>query len=327
MRQTLVAISALAWLGCGSELDELGSTTSAASGEVTIAFNADWSVQVQGPLEQGRRLNLVYATERADCRAQSRGSPAWTVTALYRWNDGEVSSTYAAGHNPDPTAGPAGIDLDRSGKLELWFQNTSVSGCNAWDSNFGRNYVFEVQPAVSARGPAWMGNVSYAIERQTCDGGVCPGAWRSLADGLTYSTWARQRAALRLAGFEVWLPGVTDLDNPNLWQQLDVQVRHRYVGESTFTEGYLDFDRRWGNNAHYAFDLRSVDPFEWPRGANLNTRADCPGFTVRADASGQYVEAQLEFYFIVNGAELRDANSQPFRATFQDYLGRYGLCF
>lgn len=309
-----------------SEADDVTSSSQSATSEVTVAFKSDWTTEVRGTLTNGKRLLIEYATERATCRGTLRGAPAWTVTAFYRWNGGEVRNTWAAGHNPDPTAPAAGIELDRSGQLEVWFQNTNLSGCNAYDSNFGQNYKFDVGVAATGNEPNWVGNASYAIERATCNGGVCPGAWHAMTTGFTYDTWARQRAALRLVGFEVWKPGVTDFDNSNLWQQLDVQIHRRYAGQAAFTTAYVNFDARWGNNAHYAADLRGMDPFEWPAGANIRTVADCPAYTLRRDASGQYVEAELEFYFSINGVELRAPSGDFFRGKYQDYLGNYAIC-
>lgn len=313
---------------CGGGPDgALSTAIDAVGADATLHFNADWSLTVDGPLQAGRRLRFDYAIERSACRASSRGAPAFSVTGHYRWDDGEGGSVHVAGHSPDPSNANPGLLLDRSGKLELWFESTSVAGCQGWDSNFGNNYVFEIAPAPSQRAPGWMGNVSYAFERQTCQGRICAGRWRDLQAGFLYETWARQRAALRQIGFQVWAPGVTDFDNPDLWRQLDVQVHHRYVGDADFTSTYVNFDERWGNDAHYVVDLRALDPFEWPRGAGLQTRADCPSYTVRPDATGHYAEVEIELYFTVNGVELRAADGAPFRGRYQDYVGNWSVCF
>ena len=324
----LVGLVAVLTGACVASPDaDVETSSQSATANVTVAFKSDWTTEVRGTLMRGKRMLIEYATERATCTGTFNGAPAWSVTAFYRWDGGEVATTYAAGLKSDPSAPPAGIDLDRSGQLEVWFQNTSRWGCNAYDSNYGQNYKFNVEVAVAGNQPNWIGNASYAIERATCNGGVCPGAWRSLDNGFTYDTWARQRAALRVAGFEVWKPGVTDLDNPNLWQQLDAQIHYRYVGQSAFVTDYINFDQRWNNNAHYAVDLRAFDPFEWPNtSANIRTTADCPAYTLRRDASNQYVEAELEFYFSVNGKELRAASGNFFRGRYQDYLGNYAIC-
>jgi hypothetical protein len=325
MRTVLLGFLMLS--ACGVTEETTVDNTSAATVDVSVTFKADWTTSVQGVLSQGKRLRITYANERAQCSGTlNGGGPAWNVTAFYRWNGGAVASTYAAGHNADPSAPLAGIALDRVGTLEIWFQHTNVSGCMAWDSNFGKNYIFKVGAVAPSDAPGWLGNAQFAIDRATCNGGVCSDAWHPLDGGFIYGTWARQRAALRVAGFEVWKSGITDFDNGNLWRQLDAQVRYRFVGEAAYRSEYVNFDKRWGNNAHYQFDLRAHDPFEWPAGANIHVKADCPTFVLRKDSSGQLVQADMEFYFVVNGSELRAANGQPFRGGYQDYIGNYAVC-
>ncbi len=322
-----MGLAATVLFGCsGAEeaLPETGESGQAATAEATVVFHANYTTEVRGALERGKRLKVLYATGRAPCQATYMGNPAWSVTAYYRWNGGAVSSVQVAGAKPYPGAPDPGIDLTGTGDLEMWFQNNDRYGCNSYDSAYGKNYHLQVLPASSE--PGWVGNASYGIERATCDGRMCGGAWKPLDRGFTYDTWARQRAALRQIGFEVWKAGVTDRDNPELWQQLDVQVHKRFVGEAAFSTAYVAFDARWGNNAHYTLDLRASDPFEWPAGANIQTRADCPKYALRKDPTGQYVEAELELYFTVNGAELRPTGGGTFRGKYQDYLGKFAVC-
>ena len=327
----LTASLALGLSGCsgaGPDLEDMaGELGQASTAEATVVFHGDYTTEVRGALERGKRLKVLYASSRARCQATYAGRPAWSVTAWYRWNGGEVRSVQVAGLRPDgPGAGAPepGIPLDSTGDLEMWFQNNDRYGCNNFDSDYGKNYHFRVAPSASE--PGWLGNASYGIERATCNGRICDGAWRSLEGGFRYDTWARQRAALRQVGFEVWKAGVTDRDNPNLWRELDVQVHRRFVGEAAFTTSYVSFDARWGNNAHYTLDLRALDPFEWPASARVRDRADCPRYTLRRDPTGHYVEADVELYFTVNGAELRPAGGGTFRGTFQDYLGAFAVC-
>ena len=311
----LTSMLGAAAMGCSvSPGIETGETESAATAEATVVFHGNWTTEVRGTLERGRRLRVLYSADRAKCTATAYGNPAWSVLAYYRWNGGDVRTVQVAGFRSDPTAPEPGIDLDRTGELEMWFQNTDRYGCMQWDSAYGKNYKFTIGENASA--PGWVGNASYAIERQTCNGMPCAGSWKSLENGFFYETWARQRAAVRQAGFEVWKAGVTDFDNPDLWRQLDVQVHRRYVGEPAFRTEYVSFDGRWGNNAHYAIDLRALDPFQWPNGANIRTKADCPTFRITRDATGNYAEAELELYFTVNGQELRPAQGGTFRGKY-----------
>ena len=43
--------------------------------------------------------------------------------------------------------------------------------------------------------------------------------------------------------FEVWMQGVTDFPNPDLWQQLDVELHWRVKGAAAFTTQYVDVRR------------------------------------------------------------------------------------
>lgn len=323
-----LAVGSAACSSAGADLEDIsGELGQAATAEATVVFHANYTTEVRGTLERGKRLKVLYASSRARCQSTYMGNPAWSVTAWYRWNGGEVRSVQVAGMRSDPSAPEPGIALDATGDLEMWFQNNDRYGCNSFDSDFGKNYHFQVAASTTEpTSPGWVGNARYGIERATCDGRMCDGGWRSLEGGFTYDTWARQRAALRQVGFEVWKAGVTDHDNPELWRQLDVQVHRRFVGEPTFTTEYVSFDTRWGNNAHYMLDLRAIDPFEWPAGARVSSRADCPRYALRRDPSGQYVEADVELYFTVNGAELRPAGGGTFHGTFQDYLGTFAVC-
>lgn len=324
-RSLLAVLGASFLFACGGAPDagETGESSQAATSEATVVFHANYTTEVRGSLERGKRLKVLYAVDRATCRATQGGQPQFSVTAFYRWDGGEIRSVQVAGLRSDPSAPEPGIDLDRTGDLEMWFENVDRYGCHSYDSDFGKNYHFRVLP--SANEPGWVGNASYVIERQTCNAGACPGSWRPLENGFLYETYARQRAAIRQVGFEVWKQGVTDFDNADLWKQLDVQVHRRFVGETAFAHEYVSFDARWGNNAHYALDLRGVDPFGAYR--VYTKREDCPKFKLTVDASGQYVEAEVEMYFTVNGKELRPSGpASTYHGKFQTYRNELAVC-
>ncbi len=169
-------------------------------------------------------------------------------------------------------------------------------------------------PAVCTQAPSgtrppvgWIGNAVVAISRAAgapCDDGV------PMGDGFTYGTWARQRAARRNVCFEVWQQGVTDRANPDIWQQIDVQVHYRYSANDAWQSAYVSMVDRVGNNARYALDLSGLDPF---RPYHCTTEA------YAASANGQYDEAGLEFYFTANGSTLVAGSGASFRGTYQDY--------
>jgi len=316
-------------LGCappsaGAEDAEIG-TSEAALGEAgTLTFGADFQVKVSGTLERGKKVRVAYDANRLTaCRGDFNGKPGWSITGFWKVGGGDVHSFEAGGFSPSSGTDQPVLALDQSGDLQIWFQNSSRWGCSAYDSDFGKNYHFAVQP--SANEPGWMGNVRSVTSRQTCNG-PCESDMRDVQGDVLFDTWTRQRAAIKAIYFEAWKQGVTDFDNADLWRQLDVQVHSRVGSSGPFTTAYVGFDRRTGNNARYAVDLGALDPID---GRVAITKAsDCPAFpiTAPADNGGQYVEATVELYFTVNGAELRPAPGASYRVRYQNYKSSYALC-
>lgn len=325
----LTAVAAAGLGGCAApapdDSADLG-TSEAALGEAgTLTFGGDFHVNVSGTLQKGKKVRVAYDANRLTaCRGDQNGHPGWTITGFYKIGNGAVHSFEAGGFSPSGGTEPPVLTLDASGDLQLWFQNNSVWGCNAYDSDFGKNYHFTILPA--ANEPGWIGNVRSVISRATCNG-PCDGDLFPFDSGeIVYDTWARQRAAYRAVTFEVWKDGVTDHDNPDLWKELDVQVHSRVAGTTAFTSSYVSFDRRLGNNARYLADLTALDPIKGQ--LTVTNVADCPSFPLVAPAAngGQYVETTVEFFFTVNGVELRPQAGDTFRVRYQNYKSSYALC-
>lgn len=304
--------------------DEVGSTEAALGESATITFDGAWNEHVSGPLQKGKTVRVVYDAGRlTTCRGEVNGGPAWAITGFWRVGDGPVRTFEAGGLSASNSGDPSFV-LDASGDLQLWFQNTSRWGCSAYDSNFGHNYRFGVAPA--AHEPGWIGNVRYAIDRMTC-GGICESSLREIDGDIRYETYARQRAAIRALTFEIWKDGVTSWDNPDRWKQLDVQVHSRVGSTGPFTTRYVDFERRLGNNARYAVDLRALDPI--PGTFTIQHPHDCPAFdlTIQAGSNDAYVEAVVELYVTVNGVELRPSGAgSVFRVRYANYKDLYAPC-
>jgi hypothetical protein len=184
----------------------------------------------------------------------------------------------------------------------IWFESTSASGCHEWDSNFGNNYVFD-----AATPPQWVGNASSLFTRDT-SGDSCGGA--PAQHGFSFDTWTRQRAAITNLCFEVYQPGMTDRDDPDLWQKLDVSLRWRGEGQTAWQTRPINFDRRVGNNARYAMSWRDLDLFR---------AYHCPEATTSPTPDGMYVQGRLEYIVVVNGYELRPAPGAAYAGTFIDY--------
>jgi hypothetical protein len=313
--------------GCTAAPADAGAdlgTSEAALGEAgTLTFGADFKVKLDGTLTKGKTVRVAYDASRLTaCRGDQGGKPAWTITGYYTVGGGAVRSFEAGGFSPSSGTSQPVLQLDASGDLQIWFQNNNLWGCNAYDSAFGKNYHFAVQAA--ANEPGWMGNVRAVTSRATCNGGPCDADLRPAEPEVLYDTWTRQRAAIRELTFEVWKDGVTSWDNPDLWRQLDVQVHSRVGSTGAFKTSYVTFDRRLGNNARYAVDLRALDPIDGQ--GTVAKAADCPTFPLVATPDGQYVDATVELYFTVNGAELRPSTGGTFRVRYENYKGMYAVC-
>ncbi|MCL4228705.1 MAG: hypothetical protein KJZ91_29915 [Myxococcales bacterium] len=263
-----------------------------------LVFAADGGVTQHGGLVPGGQLRVEYDPARlTTCRNSRNGQDLWDLTAHARWDTG-LGASASIKH------GAVVLDVPRAARrLELWFENTAIPGCQAWDSRGGANYGFDVLVA-----PAWIGQARIRISRDSgdaCDGGVDAGG------GFTFDTWARQRAAVTNVCLQAWSPGVTDRDDPAVWQQLDTTLRWRPRGASTPLRSiYADFDRRVGNDARFAASLRAIDPFR---------AYHCPDVPTSRTADGQYVRAEIEYVLVVNGVELRPAPGAYFTGAFEDH--------
>lgn len=110
----------------------------------TLGFRADWTTDVQGRLEAGGTVIVSYDPARLPaCRGTYYGYEAWSISAHYRFDGGEVAT------QPLTQAGKAvaaHIEIPAAADgLELWFENNSRWGCQAWDSAYGENYRFSIE--------------------------------------------------------------------------------------------------------------------------------------------------------------------------------------
>ncbi|NTX10473.1 hypothetical protein HUA76_06720 [Myxococcus sp. CA056] len=107
-----------------------------------------WNVFASSnPLPFGGAVSIVYDASRlTQCRGNiNANTPGWTITGHYQFNNGPVQSFWVAGFSSTPNPPAPSIPLNTRGDLAIWFENTSRWGCQAWDSNFGNNYHFNVQ--------------------------------------------------------------------------------------------------------------------------------------------------------------------------------------
>lgn len=319
-RTAFLALASVALLACApaspiSDTQDATATSDEALAEATITFSSDWAEDVDGVLVEGGRVHLDFDEARlADCRGSQGGTPQYAITAHVRSASGDVQDVVVAGLNAeaDPT-----VELDEAGDVEIWFEATNRWGCHAWDSNLGDNYRFRVvdDPAK----PDWVGNAAVITSRETCNG-PCDHTRRSLDGGFLFDNWTRERAAIAAVYFDVWEPGVTDFDNADLWRQLDAQIHVRWAGQESFETRYADISGRRGNDARYAVSLKALDPFRYP----IPATESCPAGTL-VEFNGA-IRATVEFYFTVNGKELRPSGGGTYRGTFDGPPGSLPHC-
>ncbi|HSD91121.1 MAG TPA: DUF6209 family protein [Kofleriaceae bacterium] len=261
-----------------------------------LSFNADWTVARDGVLAPGGELTIAYAQTRLDgCHYESGGHQLWDITAHVKFEPG--GQLLGASVRDGQATMTVPSDARRA---TIWFESTSASGCHQWDSNYGNNYVFD-----AATPPQWVGNASTLNTRDTT-GDICGGTIAS--SGFAFDTWVRQRAAITNLCFEIYQPGMTDHDDPELWQKLDVSLHWR-EGNGAWQAMPVSFDRRVGNNARYVLSWRALDPLR---------PYHCPTAPTMLTPDG-YVQSTLEYYIVVNGYELRPAPSAAFAGIFTDY--------
>ena len=310
------------------------ATTASADNAATppvITFASSFTQRASGALVAGQAIRVAYDAARLpQCRGDLANGPGWSITGAYSVNGVYGGSFPVAGAGLSNGPNPPAFTPSASGDLAVWFEVTSAWGCHGYDSAYGANFHFDVVPGVVAPGnaPGWMGNTASLIDRATCGGatGACYDHAQPAANGFRFDTWARQRAAIAEVFFDVWKQGVTDYANPSLWRDLDVELHSRIGGAGAFTMSYVRFAEYHGNDARYALALHALDPLGGVNGGALTDKSQCPTFATTISADTQYVQAAFDYYFTVNGVELRPAPGAAFHGTFENYAGLYAIC-
>lgn len=113
----------------------------------TITFEKSGAPTVKGDLKAGGKVAVHYAQERLDkCESYQAGNPVYGISGNYMLNGGAPKSfDTGRAEAGKRVAVDAVLDLPSAGKLELWFETTSIQGCHAFDSNMSANYKFDVQ--------------------------------------------------------------------------------------------------------------------------------------------------------------------------------------
>ncbi len=189
--------------------------------------------------------------------------------------------------------------------------NKLVTLLALWSATVSANAAF-------AEGNLWAGNVIGVEERETVDPCHNGDGWDMNRGDYGYGSWARQRAAYTNICFEIWMPGVTDQENPDYWRLLDVQVHYRYEGQGDYNTEYVASIDRRGNNRRYVWDLRLHDPFPVSTAPATIPYREKHRHTDDDGTTWASVESMMEFYFTVNGRELKKPDGWPFYVLYGD---------
>jgi hypothetical protein len=136
------------------------AVTAAGSAPVTITFSSSWTQVASGPLVAGQPVAIAYDPARlvSQCggsatSASSSGGFAWGITGYYAIG-GAAPASFQVGITSAWATGNAEITPPGAGDLQMWFGCGSTTGNAGWDSDYGMNYQFAVQPAVADGGAA-----------------------------------------------------------------------------------------------------------------------------------------------------------------------------
>ncbi|MCB9655677.1 MAG: hypothetical protein H6729_16255 [Deltaproteobacteria bacterium] len=191
-----IALLSASWAACGvggggEETNEgavTGAFLSSAASDVTtatITFARDWSEKVGGRLIAGKKFGVDYDEARLPrCRASHNGNPGWQITAFARYYpsatteerplfDYEMTDTGPDYHTwikgtPEFEV-PAGTE-----KVVLWFYNRSAFDhpCEDWDSDYGRNYTFQVAAEVAQATMDFQSDWRNVLDGTVARGGI-----------------------------------------------------------------------------------------------------------------------------------------------------------
>lgn len=151
--------------GCAGQVGAPDETRAAATQPTpTLSFNADWTVGSSMPPMSGGKAVVHYDIARLPkCRTWYRGYPAWDIVANWS-SDGGVAHSQPVTSivNGQRVGVDIVIDVPPGRDLALWFHASDESGCDQWDSDYGRNFHFALQaglPTVHFTWPGWSSSV------------------------------------------------------------------------------------------------------------------------------------------------------------------------
>jgi hypothetical protein len=258
--------------------------------EAVLSFRADWNVvQSNPPLMAGGRLRVEYDPMRLpNCRATYNGLETWTITPYYRLPPDPTVRQGSFGSNGSELRTTTVIELPEAAQeIELWFVNADRQGCQAIDSNLGRNYrfpvarpgrltevVFGADWSERAAGPIVQGGLarlSYAPERlracrATYNGGR---TWNIIASWIFRPGGQTGTVALYDGNY---FAGEAGILHPDLYVPEEATSVEIWFSNSD-RAGCVAWDSNLGSNYHFDVVPRGAEapPVGWAGDFNFVT--------------------------------------------------------
>ena len=118
----------------------------------SLTFAADFTQTLHGTLRAGDAIAIDYDLDRLQaCRGSTNGSDAWGVSG-YAQFDGAAPVPFAVSAIERGTTRPVTAQLHvpaTARSVAIWFEQTDVFGCHAYDSNESANYTYDVAPTTA----------------------------------------------------------------------------------------------------------------------------------------------------------------------------------
>jgi hypothetical protein len=225
---------------------------SAGRGTATLRFLSNWNIEQRGLLHPGQSLFVEYdLTRLPQCQASSyNGLPSWQTEAMIRFypSGEEISATLNSLQNGKMMPTPARFEIPNTAThAHLWFKTRGRNCEQSWDSNYGRNYEFNLEPNV-ASSPSWAGEWKAVSSNSSC---LVAARINPLPEAATVSE--SELRGCRSIEAEVLIPGLTtSVDAAPHAVQAQVQWSLDGISQQTT---WLSYVGRSGQNYRYQWSL------------------------------------------------------------------------
>lgn len=134
----------------------------APAGGAVVKFDDLWGEAINGPIKAGETLRIGYDVDRLKqfmYGTWHHGFPTWSIVAFVSFDGKPATELPIVVPQRGPNGGgvsdmipvEAAIEVPKDAKnVSIWFRGSSyggsVFGGNCWDSNFGKNYTYDVVP-------------------------------------------------------------------------------------------------------------------------------------------------------------------------------------